>query len=58
MKNAKKLVSKLDEVSDDTIPFFTSDKLHHYERALLRTYGVVREVPTSRTAVCSGGKET
>ena len=45
MKNAKKLVAKLDEVTDDTIPFFTSDELRHYERALLETYGIVREVP-------------
>ena len=44
MKNAKKLVTKLDEVTDDTIPFFTSDELRHYERALLETYGIVREV--------------
>ena len=44
-KNAKKLVTKLDEVTDDTIPFFTSDELHHYERALLETYGIVQEVP-------------
>lgn len=44
MENAKKLVTKLDEVSDDTIPFFTSDELHHYERALLETYGVVQEI--------------
>jgi len=43
MKNAKKLVTKLDEVTDDTIPFFTSDELHHYERALLETYGIVHE---------------
>lgn len=44
MKNAKKLVAKLDEVTDDTIPFFTSDELRHYERALLETYGIVQEV--------------
>jgi len=45
MKNAKKLVAKLDEVTDETIPFFTSDELCHYERALLETYGIVQEVP-------------
>ena len=45
MKNAKKLVNKLDEVTDDTIPFFTSDELRHYERALLETYGIVQEIP-------------
>ena len=45
MKNAKKVVTKLDEVTDETIPFFTSDELHHYERALLETYGIVQEVP-------------
>ena len=49
IKNAKKLVTKLDEVTDDTIPFFTSDELHHYERALLETYGIVREVPRQRS---------
>ncbi len=43
-KNAKKLVTKLDEVTDDTIPFFTSDELRHYEGALLETYGTVQEV--------------
>jgi len=45
MKNAKKLVTKLNEVTDDTIPFFTSDELRHYERALLETHGIVQEVP-------------
>jgi IS1 family transposase len=45
MKNARELVRKLDEVTDDTIPFFTSDELRHYERALLETYGIVQEVP-------------
>lgn len=44
MKNAKKLVTKLDEVTDNTIPFFTSDELRHYERALLETYGIVQQV--------------
>lgn len=44
MKNAKKLVNKLDEVTDETIPFFTSDELRHYERALLETYGIAQEV--------------
>ena len=44
MKNAKKLIARLDEVTDDTIPFFTSDELRHYERALLETYGIVRDV--------------
>ena len=47
-KNAKKLVTKLDEVIDDTIPFFTSDELRHYEGALLETYGIVREVPRQK----------
>jgi len=46
MKNAKKLVTRLDEITDETIPFFTSDELHHYERAILETYGIVQEVPT------------
>ena len=45
MENAKKLITKLDEATDDTIPFFTSDELHHYERALLENYGIVQEVP-------------
>lgn len=45
MENAKKLVSKLATVTDDTIPFFTSDELRHYERALLETYGIVQEAP-------------
>lgn len=45
MKNAKKLVTMLDKVTDETIPFFTSDELRHYERALLETYGIVQEVP-------------
>ena len=45
MKNAKKLVTMLDKVIDETIPFFTSDELRHYERALLETYGIVQEVP-------------
>ena len=48
IKNAKKLVTKLDEVTDDTIPFFTSDELRHYERALLETYAIVREVPRQK----------
>ena len=48
IKNAKKLVAKLDEVTDDTIPFFTSDELRHYERALLETYAIVREVPRQK----------
>lgn len=38
------MVTKLDEVTDDTIPFFTSDELRHYEGALLETYGTVQEV--------------
>jgi len=45
MENARKLASKLDKVTDDSIPFFTSDELRHYERALLETYGIVQEVP-------------
>ena len=45
MKNAKKLVTKVDGVTDDNIPFFTSDELRHYERALPETYGIVQEVP-------------
>lgn len=43
-KNAEKLIAKIDEVSDDTIPFFTSDELRHYEQALLKTYGITEEV--------------
>lgn len=41
MKNTKKLLNELDKVTDETIPFFTSDELRHYERALLETYGIV-----------------
>lgn len=44
MKNAKKLTAKLDEVTDDTIAFSTSDELGHCERALLETYGIAQEV--------------
>ncbi len=43
MENAKKLIAMLDDVTDDTIPFFTSDELRHYERALLETYGILQE---------------
>jgi IS1 family transposase len=45
LANARKLIEKLDAVTDETIPFFTSDELRHYERALLEVYGVVQEVP-------------
>jgi len=43
--NAEKLISKLDKVTDGTIPFFTSDELKCYEEALLKTYGIREEIP-------------
>ncbi len=38
-------MEKVKEVSDDTIPLFTSDELRHYEGAILKTYGLLQKVP-------------
>ena len=43
-KNADRLISKIKEVSDGYIPFFTSDELHHYPNALLKAYGVREKI--------------
>lgn len=43
--NARKLVKKIYHVTDDAIPFFTSDELRHYKDALLRVYGITEEIP-------------
>ena len=37
---ARQLVAQLQSVTDDHIPFFTSDALPHYAEALLEVYGV------------------
>lgn len=46
LKYAKELLSKFKKVTDGTIPLFTSDKLSHYPKALLETYGI--EQPLER----------
>ncbi len=42
--NCDKLIDKLNEVTDEHIPFFTSDEMPHYENSLLRTYGISERV--------------
>lgn len=44
LKYAKELVSKFRDVTDGTIPLFTSDKLSHYPRALLEIYGIEKSI--------------
>ena len=44
LRYAKELVSKFKDVTDGTIPLFTSDKLSHYPKALLETYGIEKPV--------------
>jgi IS1 family transposase/transposase-like protein len=39
-ENANLLLARMAHVTDDHIPFFTSDQLAHYKTALLHTYGV------------------
>jgi len=43
--NAYKLVEKIYRVTDGAIPLFTSDELKHYREALLRVYGIPKEIP-------------
>lgn len=38
------MVDKINEITDDHIPFFTSDEIDHYKSSLLRTYGIKEEV--------------
>jgi len=44
LRYAKELVSKFKDVTDGTIPLFTSDKLSHYPKALLEAYGIEKPV--------------
>jgi len=39
-ENADRLVEKINRVTDDHIPLFSSDELPHYKKSLLKTYGV------------------
>jgi hypothetical protein len=43
--NANKLVEGIQDRSDGSIPFFTSDELKHYDDALLSVYGTRKEFP-------------
>ena len=43
--NAYRLVEKVHRVTDEVIPFFTSDELKHYKEALLRVYGIPEDIP-------------
>ena len=43
--NAYTLVKKIFHVTDEAIPFFTSDELKHYREALLKVYGIPENVP-------------
>lgn len=43
--NAIALIQGLKDVSDNHIPFFTSDQLPHYPEALLRVYGITKKIP-------------
>jgi hypothetical protein len=41
LRNARKLIFRLKSVTDEHIPFFTSDELPHYADALLEALRVV-----------------
>jgi IS1 family transposase/transposase-like protein len=45
LKNAIALLQGLKNVTNDHIPFFTSDELPHYPKALLRVYGSAKKRP-------------
>lgn len=51
-KYADELLSKFKEITDSNKPFFTSDELSHYPKALLETYGI--EKSTKRPSGCRG----
>lgn len=44
-ENADLLIERLVKVSDEHIPFFTSDALKHYRNSLLKYYGVLEILP-------------
>ncbi len=39
-ENANLLLDRVNDVTDEYIPFFTSDQLPEYDNALLHTYGI------------------
>ena len=45
LKNAVALLEGLKDVTNDHIPFFTSDELPHYPQAFLRVYGIQKKFP-------------
>ncbi|ODS30210.1 MAG: IS1 transposase [Candidatus Scalindua rubra] len=47
LKNAIALIQGLKNITNDHIPFFTSDQLPHYPEALLRVYGISKIVPST-----------
>ena len=49
LRDARRLVSRLQAATDGHIPFFTSDALPHYADALLEVYGVCDTQPRQGT---------
>lgn len=42
-ENADLLIEKINKVTDDNIPLFSSDDIPHYKNSLLKTYGINEE---------------